>query len=351
MEFIPPSEIDGFSFLEPVCADPCLNVWNGVSNETSEPVIIQIFNKNRLTQHNGFSMLASQVELMNNLKHPLLAKVHGIVEDAKYFYYILEAPQGITLKSKIEEDGKVSEEKAKTFILSLIDFYQSISAELPRYNVSMTTQSVIVNDQFQIIQIYPSFHDKEMRINNELLSCCFSAPESLTEGDKYHPNSDTWACGVFLYFITIGTMPFQADTVAGIQDRILTTRPIFPMIISPDLRLLLGKMLTKNPMMRLSLEDVHTQSWIVENHVSSIKRRNSIECFDLVTNSKHSIPKPRRKTSSGEREIILEEASKNLKGSKHNFIQCNTSVRLTPRKQFVGIARVASNSKFVPLKK
>ncbi|KAH9089418.1 hypothetical protein LEN26_019201 [Aphanomyces euteiches] len=90
----------------------------------------------------------------------------------------------------------------------------------------------------------------------------FMSPEAIS-GDAYSGfAADIWALGVTLYALVVGKLPFQADSILALFDLIAQVPVVFPASLSPDLRDLLERMLTKDPKARISLEDVLRHPWL-----------------------------------------------------------------------------------------
>ena len=95
----------------------------------------------------------------------------------------------------------------------------------------------------------------------------YMAPEMVTRGgDGYGPGADTWSCGVILYLLLTGKVPFRGDTPAEIfhalrHDEADFTNPIFRSI-SPTASHLLRRLLEKDPQKRIEAQDALTHEWM-----------------------------------------------------------------------------------------
>ena len=72
------------------------------------------------------------------------------------------------------------------------------------------------------------------------------------------PEADTWSCGVCLYLLLSGQLPFQGDSTAEVFDAIEGGEADFagPALerVSPAALDLLSKMLTKDPRKRIAAQ-------------------------------------------------------------------------------------------------
>ena len=95
----------------------------------------------------------------------------------------------------------------------------------------------------------------------------YIAPEVL-RGD-YDEKCDIWACGVIFYILLCGYPPFNGDSDEEIYEAVLKGDFEFPEeewdSVSENAKLLIKKMLTKNPKKRLSALDSLQDVWFKKN--------------------------------------------------------------------------------------
>ncbi|CAK4621433.1 unnamed protein product [Aphanomyces euteiches] len=95
----------------------------------------------------------------------------------------------------------------------------------------------------------------------------FLAPEMLT-GEKFKGKPvDIWACGVTLYMFVFGCLPFQADRIPDLYEKIKNQTVQYPSTIAgesvdPNLINLLQGILKKSPSERLKSDQIRLHPWI-----------------------------------------------------------------------------------------
>ena len=101
-------------------------------------------------------------------------------------------------------------------------------------------------------------------------SPCYAAPELvISEGLYVGSAVDIWSCGVILYAMLAGYLPFDddpanpdGDNINLLYKYIVSTPLSFPDYISPEARNLLSIMLVPDPTRRASLEGVMRHPWL-----------------------------------------------------------------------------------------
>lgn len=84
----------------------------------------------------------------------------------------------------------------------------------------------------------------------------------LIQGEKYDgPTSDVWSCGIILYALLTGNLPFDDENIRKLLNKVKTGLYIIPEHVSASPKDLLQKMLTVDPAQRPSLREVMAHPW------------------------------------------------------------------------------------------
>lgn len=83
------------------------------------------------------------------------------------------------------------------------------------------------------------------------------APPEIIMGKRYTgAEVDTWSCGVILYAMLTGYLPFDEDNQSLLVKRICTGNFVIPENVSPDAADLITKMLKVHPLERIKMSDI-----------------------------------------------------------------------------------------------
>ncbi|KAJ2438198.1 hypothetical protein GGF42_008374, partial [Coemansia sp. RSA 2424] len=101
-------------------------------------------------------------------------------------------------------------------------------------------------------------------------SPCYAAPELVVSDGPYVGTAvDIWSCGVIMYAMLAGYLPFDddpsnpdGDNINQLYRYILSTPLVFPDSVSDLARDLLRRMLVPNPRQRATLEDIKAHEWL-----------------------------------------------------------------------------------------
>ncbi|PNS17785.1 Protein kinase kin1 [Sphaceloma murrayae] len=93
----------------------------------------------------------------------------------------------------------------------------------------------------------------------------YSAPEMI-KGEKYAGEKvDVWSLGIILYALLVGELPFDDDDDNVTKSRILKEEPKYPDHLTDGAKELVGKLLSKRPLLRPTLPDLLRHPWLAEH--------------------------------------------------------------------------------------
>ena len=96
-------------------------------------------------------------------------------------------------------------------------------------------------------------------------SPCYAAPEMIA-GKKYKPvHVDVWSCGVILYAMICGYLPFEDNDTAKLYKKIMDGDFEQPDFLSKNAIDLLKCMLTTDPETRYSFDQVKQHVWYLQD--------------------------------------------------------------------------------------
>lgn len=89
------------------------------------------------------------------------------------------------------------------------------------------------------------------------------------------PSADIWSCGVILYFMLTGDLPFESEKTEKECRKISRAKFTLPSYISEEASDLIKSMLRKNPKHRITAEDCLLHPWLSLPINSSVKKEEA----------------------------------------------------------------------------
>lgn len=205
---------------------------------------------------------------MKNLRHPNIVRLHGVIDDTNsdYYYLIMEYVAGGTIMDA-KLSAKISENLAKSYFRGLINAVSYLHS-LNIIHRDIKPENILVSKSFKCAKIC-DFSSAEKLTEGYLTSSAgtpaFTPPE-LCQEFEIPPLAypiDIWSLGVTLYCVIFGAYPFTGNTLTDLYENI--TKKSLTFVTDPptskELKDLLGKMLSKNPMERISITQLQKHPW------------------------------------------------------------------------------------------
>ncbi|CAK83286.1 unnamed protein product (macronuclear) [Paramecium tetraurelia] len=224
--------------------------------------------------------LLNEVTILKQLDHPNIVKLYELFQDKSSYYLITEYLEGGELLQRISEYKTFTEKIAAEFlkqILSAVMYCHErkiVHRDLKPENILL--ESIKQGANLKIIDFGTSRRIQENQfLTKKLGTPYYIAPEVLKK--KYNEKCDVWSCGVILYQMLSGKLPFD-----GQQDEILSKIDIgyydFPSEhwsgISDQAISLIKKMMEKEPNKRITAKQAYEDPWIQHNvHIAKIDAR------------------------------------------------------------------------------
>ena len=89
----------------------------------------------------------------------------------------------------------------------------------------------------------------------------FLAPEVITKEKFKGEPSDIWACGIALYYMVKGSLPFDGTSVPNVYKLIIGSEPSYK-DIPVEIALLIQQILKKQPEDRITLESIKVHDYL-----------------------------------------------------------------------------------------
>jgi len=229
---------------------------------TGEKVAIKILEKNLIKGKREYEKIEREIKYLKLFTHPNIIKIYEVIESSSSFFIVMEYAPGGELFNYIVEKEKLSEKETSFFLYQIIQGVKEIHKkkichrDIKPENLLFTKNKVIKIIDFGLSSEYENY------LSTPCGSPCYASPEMI-EGKKYNGLSvDLWACGIILFAMLCGYLPFDDTNNDGLFQKILDGKIDYPDPIEDDIYLsedaldLIDKILTANPKKRIGLEEI-----------------------------------------------------------------------------------------------
>ncbi|KAI9245064.1 kinase-like domain-containing protein [Sporodiniella umbellata] len=320
------NKIGDYNLLQTLGEGEFGKVKLGVHTETGEEVAIKLIRKDGAGSDGRINKVEREISILRNLRHPYIVKLHNVLETEKYVGIILEYASGkknthihthcflfIIIFNLFHVGGELfeyilahrylKEKDAKRFFAQLVSSVQYmhkckiVHRDLKLENILIDKNRNIIVTDFGFANQFSTAADDMMATTCG--SPCYAAPELVVNAGLYAGSAvDIWSCGVILFAMLSGYLPFDddptnpdSDDISQLYRYIVSTRLVFPSHISPEACDLMEKMLVPDPTKRCTLDTVAKHPWLSE-YKELLVRDQKTPFVETVVKPKQSTPAP-----------------------------------------------------------
>ena len=185
-------------------------VVSAIHNTTNELRAIKIINKFAIKNEEVRSKIMNEVDILKRLDHPNIVKIYEFHEDEFNLYLIMDLYTGGEVLEAILKNRSLKESQAADFmkqILSSIVYLHNlhiVHRDLKLENMLIEHSR---SSNIKIIDFgTATYFTKGKSLNYRIGTINYIAPEVLKQ--KYTEKCDIWSCGVILYVLLAGKLPF-----------------------------------------------------------------------------------------------------------------------------------------------
>ncbi|KAI9473555.1 MAG: kinase-like domain-containing protein [Benjaminiella poitrasii] len=269
------SKIGPYNLLQTLGEGEFGKVKLGIHVETGQEVAIKLIKKEGIGSDSRINKVEREISVLKTLNHPYIVKLYNVIETEKYIGIILEYASGGELFEYILAHRYLKEKDAKKFFAQLTSSVQYmhkrnvVHRDLKLENLLLDKNRNIVVTDFGFANQFSSEDDL---MATTCGSPCYAAPELVVNAGLYAGSAvDIWSCGVILYAMLCGFLPFDddptnpdSDNINQLYRYILSTSLVFPSHVGSEAKDLLEKMLVPDPSRRCTLEYIIKHPWLKE---------------------------------------------------------------------------------------
>jgi serine/threonine protein kinase len=226
--------------------------------------------KEKISDDSEFALLQREVQMMKMLDHPFISAFFEVFDDPNFFFISTELADRGSLLDYVMRSKGLSEGEVRRLFCQLVSAIGYMHIEMRMVHRDIKPENILLDRNSNIRLVDFGFsrpYSKDQPLLGTLCgSPAYMAPEVI-EGRPYTAAADLWSMGVLLCAMLTASLPFGNgdETSTDLFRVILTTEPRIPEQISPELRNLIQRLLTRDPMTRISVKELQRHVWVAES--------------------------------------------------------------------------------------
>jgi len=233
---------------------------------SGQKVALKIINRKRLVTRDMAGRIEREIQYLQLLRHPHIIKLYTVITTPTEIIMVLEYAGG-ELFDYIVSTGRLPEDRARKFfqqIVCAVEYchrHKIVHRDLKPENLLLDDQMNVKIADFGLSNI--------MTDGNFLKTSCgspnYAAPEVISGKLYAGPEVDVWSCGVILYVLLVGRLPFDDEYIPTLFKKIAAGNYSIPSYLSPGAVSLIKKMLMVNPVHRITIGEIRMDPWFTQD--------------------------------------------------------------------------------------
>ncbi|KAM8703209.1 hypothetical protein ACLKA7_007916 [Drosophila subpalustris] len=233
-----------------------------------------------------------EIAVLKKLDHPNIVKLVEVLDDPMEdsLYMVFELVKKGEVLS-IPTDKPLSEERAWTVFrdsllgLEYLHYQKIIHADIKPGNLLLTQCGRVKIADLGVCNEFLG-EDAIMSNGSTAGTPAFRAPETLVLGKNVYCGraADIWALGATLFSLVYGNVPFVANSIPILYEKIKNEEVVFPETpkISGDMRHCIIRMLEKDASHRITLPQLKINPWVTSNGMYPLPTEDENCCLVQV---------------------------------------------------------------------
>ncbi|TDH69695.1 hypothetical protein CCR75_001292 [Bremia lactucae] len=291
---------------------------------TGHKVAIKILNRHKIRSLDMSEKVRREIALLRKMRHPHIIRLcvfsrvqdewidsygyhvvswicfntrYEVIDTPTDIFMVLEYIAGGELFDYIVSKGRLAPEEARHFFHQIISgveychFHRIVHRDLKPENLLLDADNNIKIADFGL--------SNSMEDGDFLRTSCgspnYAAPEVISGSLYAGPEVDVWSCGVILYALLCGSLPFDDESIPNLFKKIRGGMYSLPSHLSEMARDLIPRMLVVDPMKRITIPEIRQHPWfqidlppylqhppeIVEHQIFQIDKECLSQCLAL----------------------------------------------------------------------
>ena len=294
------SLISNYEFKKDIGEGNFGKVKLAIFKPTGEEFAIKILNK-KLIKEKMKNITFQENEIILKFNHINIVYTYQIIDEKENYYIVMEYCKLGDLFDYIVNRKRLNEDEASVFFYQLINGVEYIHnlgyahRDLKPENLLLSKNKVLKIIDFGLSREY----NEEELLSTKCGSPSYASPE-LIMGRPYDAfKTDIWSCGIILYGMLCGYLPFDGDDTKELFMEILKCDPEYPFILSDSSISLIQSMLQSDPDDRITIEEIKRSEIYLKGKKLCKIDYNSMKGFliqrDLLYRNKQSLDKSKNK--------------------------------------------------------
>ncbi|KAJ6247878.1 non-specific serine/threonine protein kinase [Anaeramoeba flamelloides] len=265
----------------------------GTNLKTGQTICMKTIQKTNTRINLNNPKIKTKFTILKNLTHPHVVQLYDFFESKSRYYLVSEIMPSINLLDLLST-RRFDEKQSRIIFQQILCGLQYchglniVHCDLKAENLLFDDSWNVKIDDFSTSIIVP----QETRLSKSPSSPSYASPKAIRGKGYEGKELDIWSCGVILYLMAVGELPFQHNTKKGLYQKIREGeyKPI-PSYLSLELQDLISKIFIVNQRQRITIKQIMAHEWFKESIPGYIKEWCTFERERIILQPNEEIVK------------------------------------------------------------
>lgn len=228
-----------------------------VHQPTGQKVAIKIMNRNKMKDMED--KVWRELKVMKLVAHPHIVRLYEVIETSTDIYMVMEYVESGDLFDYIVLNGRLTEDESRHFFQQIIAGVEYCHVHRVVHR-DLKPENLLLDQGRSSVKIADFGLSNIMRDGQFLKTSCgspnYAAPEVIQRRWYAGPEVDVWSCGVILYAMLCGVLPFDDENISSLYRKIIDCMYMLPSHLSVEARDLITSMLKADPLHRITIPEI-----------------------------------------------------------------------------------------------
>ena len=222
---------------------------------TGHKVAVKILNRAKIVALDMTEKVKREINILQRCTHPHIIRLYEVIDTPTDIFVVMEYVSNGELFDYIVSKGRLAPDEARHFFHQIVSgveychYHHIVHRDLKPENLLLDADNNIKIADFGLSNV--------MRDGEFLRTSCgspnYAAPEVISGHLYAGPEVDVWSCGVILYALLCGSLPFDDESIPNLFKKIKSGMYSLPSHLSQLARDLIPRMLVVDPMKRVTV--------------------------------------------------------------------------------------------------
>ncbi|KAL0363478.1 UNVERIFIED_CONTAM: CBL-interacting serine/threonine-protein kinase [Sesamum calycinum] len=279
-------------------------VYHARNVKTGESVAIKVIDKEKILKVGLIAHIKREISILRRVRHPNIVQLFEVMATKSKIFFVMEYVKGGELFNKVAK-GRLKEEVARKYFQQLVSAVGFCHAR-GVYHRDLKPENILLDEDgnLKVSDFGLSAISEQIKQDGLFHTFCgtpaYVAPEVLARKGYDAAKVDIWSCGVILFVLMAGYLPFHDQNIMLMYKKIYKGEFRCPRWFSPELARLLRRLLDKSGDQDHNSRDVNDDAdslseqslseseseLLTRRKITGLPRPASLNAFDIISFSR-----------------------------------------------------------------